>query len=236
MNVTNCPITQKIGLRDLIMAFIPLPHPARANESMRPDIEEVHVMAMLQALYWRAGGRRAATVFEMLQRIADDSSHLLRQRAFPADFEAATVAIVRRRGKDMDSELLNDLMALACEGAYADLAGALFDAGLTLADEDAHPCLLLAVQSGQPTLVELLLRNRIDVRTGDAPLLSCAIASGSADIVLLLRKAGARADRDGCALAAAIRSDDIALVRMCLDDGASEQAIAAALEEATALG
>jgi len=206
---------------------------------MRPDMEEARVLGMLQALYCRAGGRRAATVLEMLQRIADDSSHLLRQRAFPADFEAAAVAIVRRRGKDMDSELLADLLALACEAGYSSLARVLFDAGLTLPEEDAHPCLLLAIQSGQAALADLLLRSGIDVRSDDAggaPLLSHAIRSGSVEIVLLLRNAGARADRDGCALAAAVDSQDIALVRMCLDDGASEQAIAAALEEASALG
>ena len=54
-------------------------------------MNEAQIKAALLPLYHRAGGRQEAGIDEMLHRIADDSSCLLRMQVFPPAFEAAAL-------------------------------------------------------------------------------------------------------------------------------------------------
>lgn len=202
-------------------------------------MNDAQITAVLLPLYHRAGGRDAAGINEMLHRIADDGSHLLRLHAFPAAFEAAALEAVTRHGAQMDQELRIDLLALACEAGYGALAAALLEIGIAWRVGDAYQCMVLAIKAHQPALLALLLRSGIDAALrGECgtPLLSHAIASGNAAIVSLLRNAGARADREGSALAAAAISGQLAMIRICVDDGASLAALGDALDQAAAAG
>jgi hypothetical protein len=202
-------------------------------------MNDAQITAVLLPLYQRAGGRGAVAMDEMLHRIADDGSHLLRLHAFPAAFEAAALEAVTRHGAQMDQELRIDLLALACEAGYGELAAGLLDIGIAWRVGDAYQCMVLAIKAHQPALLALLLHSGIDAALrGECgtPLLSHAIASGNAAIVSLLRQAGARADNGGSALAAAAISGQLAMIRMCVDDGASMAALGDALDQAAAAG
>lgn len=202
-------------------------------------MNDAQITAVLLPLYHRAGGRGAVAMDEMLHRIADDGSHLLRLHAFPAAFEATALEVVTRHGAQMDEELRIDLLALACEAGYGELAAALLEIGIAWRVGDAYQCMVLAIQAREPALVALLLDLGIDAALrGECgtPLLSHAITSGDAAIVSLLRQAGARADNEGSALAAAAISGQLAMIRMCVDDGASLAALSDALDQAAAAG
>ncbi len=202
-------------------------------------MNDAQITAVLLPLYHRAGGRGAAGIEEMLHRVADDGSHLLRLHAFPAGFEPVMLEAVKRHGVLMDRELRIDLLALACEAGYGELATALLDIGIAWRVGDAYECMVLAIQAREPALLALLLQAGIDAALrGECgtPLLSHAIASGEAAIVSLLRQAGARADSEGSALAAAAISGQLAMIRMCVDDGASLAALGDALDQAAAAG
>ncbi|MET0962820.1 MAG: ankyrin repeat domain-containing protein [Noviherbaspirillum sp.] len=204
-----------------------------------PAMNDAHLTAALEPLYRRAGGKRAAGIDEMLQRIADDSSRLLRVQAFPAGFEAIVLDALRRHGAQMDGELRIDLLALACEAGYAELAAALLTQGIAWREGDAYQCMALAIQARQPALVRLLLEAGISAASCGAcgtPLLSHAISAGDADIVRLLRTAGARADNEGAALAAAAISGRLDMISMCVEDGVSTAALGDALDHAAAAG
>jgi ankyrin repeat protein len=196
-------------------------------------MNEAQIKAALSPLYHRAGGRQVAGIDEMLHRIADDSSCLLRVQAFPPAFEAAVLAAVIRNGTQMNSELRIDLLALACEAGYGELAAALLDIGIAWRDGDAYQCMLLAIQARRPALLALLLQAGIDpAMRGECgtPLLSYAVATGDAHIADMLRKAGARADIEGSALAAAAIGGQSEMIRMCVDDGASLSTLGDALD------
>ena len=202
-------------------------------------MNDAQITAVLLPLYHRAGGRRAPGMDEMLHRIADDGSHLLRLHAFPAAFEAAALEAVTRHGAQMDQELRIDLLALSCEAGYGELAAALLSIGIAWRDGDAYQCMVLAIQARQSALLALLLQAGIDAAMrGECgtPLLGHAIASGDAAIVTLLREAGARADSEGAALAAAAISGQLAMISMCIADGASSAALADALDHAAEAG
>jgi len=209
------------------------------NPAISNPEDDEQAAAALQALYWRAGGRRAATPEAMLRQIADDASNLLRVAAFPPEFESTALAVLQRHGTGIDAELRIDLLALACEAGYAGLAAALLKARIAWRDGDRFECTALAIQSGQPALVSLLLAAGIDARTrsaSGATLLSHAIAAGDAGIVQLLRDAGARDDVHGRALAAAAISGNLEMIRMCIADGAGKAALASALDHAAQAG
>ena len=202
-------------------------------------MDDAHITAILLPLYHRAGGTHAADIDDMLHRIADDGSHLLRLNAFPAGFETAALAAVTRHGPQMDGELRIDLLALACEGGYKKLAAALLGFGIAWRKGDAYECMALAIQARQPALVDLLLEVGIDADLrGECgtPLLSHAIAAGDAAIVSMLRKAGARADSEGIALSAAALCGQLEMISMCVDDGASLAALGDALDQAAMAG
>lgn len=202
-------------------------------------MNEAETKAVLLQLYHCAGGRHNAGTVEMLHRIADDSSRLLRRQAFPAAFEPAALAAVTQLGAGMDEELRIDLLALACEAGYRDLAAALLGAGNTWRDDDAYQCAVLAIRACQPALLALLLEAGIDASLRGVcgtPLLSHAICVGDAAMVGLLRQAGARAESDGAALAAAAISGHPDMISMCMDDGASPTMLADALDLAAAAG
>jgi hypothetical protein len=205
------------------------------NPAILNAIDDAQAAAALQALYWRAGGRHAATPKAMLRRIADDASNLLRVAAFPPAFESTALAVLQRHGAAMDAELRIDLLALACEAGYAGLAAALLKTRIAWRDGDRFQCTALAIQSGQPALLRLLLAAGIDARTrsaSGATLLSHAIAAGDVGMVQLLRDAGARADVHGEALAAAAIGGNLEMIGMCIDDGAGKAALASALDHA----
>jgi ankyrin repeat protein len=200
-------------------------------------MNEAQIKAVLLPLYHCAGGRQEAGIDEMLHRIADDSSHLLRLNAFPAAFEFAALTAVTRHGVQIDDELRVDLLALACETGYAELAAALLDGGIAWRDGDAYQCMLLAIQARRPVLLALLLQAGIDAATrGECgtPLLSHAVATGDVAVVSMLRKAGARADIEGTTLAAAAIGGQLEMIRMCVDDGASLSTLGDALDLAAA--
>jgi hypothetical protein len=202
-------------------------------------MNNAQVSAVLLPLYHRAGGRDATGIHDMLHRIADNSSHLLRLHAFPAGFEAAVLEVVACDGAQMASELRLDLLALACEAGFRELAAALLAIGIAWRNGDAYQCMVLAIESGRPATVALLLRAGIDAGLrGECgiPLLTHAIAAGDVVIVSMLRKAGARADSEGSALSAAAVSAKPEMIRMCLDDGASQAALGDALDQAAMAG
>lgn len=202
-------------------------------------MNDAQITAVLLPLYHRAGGRDGAGINEMLHRIADDGSHLLRVHAIPADFEAAALEAVTRHGAKMDPELRIDLLALACEAGHGELAAGLLDIGIVWRAGDAYQCMVLAIQARAPVLLARLLRFGIDASLrGECgtPLLSHAIASGDVAIARLLRQAGARADNEGSALAAAAIGGQAEMIRMCVDDGASLAALGDALDQAAVAG
>lgn len=203
------------------------------------SMNEAEMNAVLVPLYLRTGGRGTTDLHEMLHRIADNGSHLLRVHVLTAAFEAAVVAAVKQHGAQMGRELRVDLLGLACEAGYETLAAALLDSGIAWRPGDAYQCTALAIQSGKPSLLALLLRAGIEASLrGECgmPLLSHAIASGDAAMVTLLRDAGARAEADGAALAAAAITGQLKMLRMCLEDGASLAALGDALDLAVAAG
>ena len=211
--------------------------PADAAAPNMPDDEQA--AAALRPVYRRAGGQHDAPADTMLRRIADDASNLLRLAAFPAAFELAAVAVLKRHGASMDAEFRIDLLALACEAGYAGLAAALLAERLAWRDGDRFECMTLAIRSGQPSLVSLLLAAGIDARTRSAcgaTLLGHAIATGNAAMVQLLRDAGARADADGHALAVAASLGWAEMIGQCIDDGAGSAALAGALDIAAHAG
>lgn len=202
-------------------------------------MNEAQIKAALLPLYHRAGGRQEAGIDEMLHRIADDSSYLLRMQAFPAAFESAAMSAATRHGAQPDQELRINLLALACEAGYRELAAGLLDIGIAWRDGDAYQCMLLAIQARQPALLALLLQAGIDpAMRGECgtPLLSHAVSTGDANIVNTLRKAGARADIEGSAIAAAAIGGQLEMIRMCVDDGASLSTLGDALDLAAAAG
>nr|WP_314623421.1 ankyrin repeat domain-containing protein [uncultured Noviherbaspirillum sp.] len=202
-------------------------------------MDEAHIKAVLLPLYRHAGGRHEAGVNEMLHRIADDGSHLLRLKAFPVGFEAAALEAVACHGAQMDKELRLDLLALACEAGFSELAAALLQAGIAWREGDTYQCMVQAIRAGRPATLALLLQAGIDACLCDefgTPLLTHAIAAGDAAIVGMLRKAGARADSEGSALSAAAVSAQPAMIRMCVDDGASSAALGDALDQAAMAG
>jgi ankyrin repeat protein len=202
-------------------------------------MDEAQIKTVLLHVYHRAGGRHETGIDDMLHRIADDSSHLLRLRAFPAAFESAALAAVVRHGAQMDQELRIDLLALACEAGYDELAAELLETGIAWRDGDAYQCMLIAIHARRPALLALLLQAGIDpAMRGECgtPLLSHAVATGDAAIVSMLRKYGARADNEGLVLAAAATGGQLALIRMSLDDGASLSALGDALDLAALAG
>lgn len=202
-------------------------------------MNEAELKAVLLPPYYRAGGRGTPELLEMLQRIADDGSHLLRLQVLTAAFEAAALAVIKQHGAQMDRELRLDLLALACEAGYEALAASLLDIGIAWRDGDAYQCTVLAIQAGKPALLALLLKAGTNAAMrGECgtPLLSHAVASGDTAMVTMLRDAGARADREGWALAAAAVSGQLDMVRMCVEDGASLVALGDALDQAAAAG
>jgi hypothetical protein len=202
-------------------------------------MNNARVTAILLPLYHRAGGRGTTGIDAMLHRIADDSSHLLRLKAFPAEFEAAAMAAVASYGAHMDSELRVDLLALACEAGFSELAAAMLGAGMTWRDGDAYQCTVLAIRAGRPATLALLLQAGIDADLrGECgtPLLTHAIAAADAVMVDMLRSAGARADSEGSALSAAAVSGHPEMIRMCVDDGASLTTLGDALDHAAMAG
>ena len=202
-------------------------------------MDDAQITAILLPLYHRAGGRHTAGIDDMLHRIADDGSHLLRLHAFPAAFESAVLEAVNRHGTQMDNELRLDLLALACEAGYQRLASALLGIGIEWREGDAYPCMVLAIHTRQPALVALLLDAGIDAALRSecsTPLLCHAISAADTDIVSMLRQAGARADSEGLALSAAVVSGELEMIRMCVDDGASVAALGDALDQAAMAG
>ena len=202
-------------------------------------MNEAQIKVVLLSLYHRAGGRHETGIDEMLHRIADDSSHLLRLNAFPAAFESAALAAMARHGVQIDQELRIDLLALSCEAGYVELAAALLDGGIAWRDGDAYQCMLLAIQARRPPLLALLLQAGIDAAMrGECgtPLLSHAVATGDVTVVSMLRKAGARADIEGTVLAAAAVGGQLEMIRMCVDDGGSLSSLGDALDLAAAAG
>ncbi|RYE78158.1 MAG: ankyrin repeat domain-containing protein [Oxalobacteraceae bacterium] len=202
-------------------------------------MDKARVSATLLPLYHRAGGRDATGIHEMLRRIADDSSRLLRLHAFPATFERVALEVVTADGAQMESELRLDLLALACEAGFSELAAALLGIGIAWRNGDAYQCMVLAIEAGHLATLALLLRAGIDAALrGECgtPLLTHAIAAGDAAIVDMLRKAGARADSEGSALSAAAVGGWSEMIRMCMDDGASPTALGDALDQAAMAG
>lgn len=175
---------------------------------------------------------------EMLRHIADDGSHLLRHQAFPATFEAAALEAISRLGA-LENELRIDLLALACEAGHGELAAALLDTGIAWREGDAYQCMALAIHSGKPALLALLLRAGLAATLRaecGTPILRHAIASGDAAMVTLLRNAGARADSEGSALVAAAVGGQLDMLQMCVEDGAPAAALGDALDQAAAVG
>ena len=202
-------------------------------------MNHAEVLAALLPLYHLAGGRGATGIHDMLQRIADDGSHLLRQHAFPESFEYVAVEVVTCCGAQMASELRLDLFALACEAGFSELAAALLGTGFTWRSGDAYQCMVLAIEGAHQATLALLLQAGIDAALrGECgtPLLTHAIATGDAAIVCMLRKAGARADSEGSALSAAAVGAQPEMIRMCVDDGASTTALGDALDQAAMAG
>ena len=198
-------------------------------------MDDAQIMAVLEQLYRRAGGSRISGVVDMLRRIADDAGHLLGVHAFPAGFEAAALEALTRHGKQMDHALRTDLLALACEAGYRELAAALLNAGIVWLQDDAYQCALLSIQARQPALLMLLLQAGLDAsQRGECgtPLLAHAMATGDAVLVNLLREAGARPDREGFALGAAAIGGHLAMIEICLEHGPSVAALADALDYA----
>jgi len=202
-------------------------------------MNEAQIKTVLLPLSRHAGGRHEAEIDELLHRIADDSSHLLRLQAFPPAFEPAALAAVMHYGAQMDPELRIDLLALSCQAGYAELAAALLEAGIAWRDGDAYQCMVLAIQARQPALLALLLDAGIDAAMrGECgtPLLSHAAAVGDATIVAMLRNAGARADSEGLTLAAAAIGGQPQMIQMCVDDGVSLSSLCDALDLAASAG
>jgi len=202
-------------------------------------MNNIQLTAVLGQLYLRAGGSRVYGVVDMLQRIADDCSHLLRIHAFPADFEAVALEALTRHVEQMDHALRTDLLALACEAGYRELAAALLNAGVVWLEGDAYECMLLSIQARQPALLALLLQAGIDPSLrGECgtPLLAHAMATGDSALVNLLHEAGARPDREGFALGSAAIGGHLAMIEICLEHSPPAAALADALDYAASAG
>ena len=191
-------------------------------------MNDAHLTATLHSLYWRAGGRSPASVVDMLRRIVDDGSHLHRQKAFPADVEAVLLALIADESAGWDEELRLDLLGLACEAGYPELAARLLKSGVALSSERAALCLATAIGSGQAALLDVLLDAGVSPHGADdagIPVFSHAVAAGNGAIIERLMAAGAGPDQQGHALAAAAIGGDAGLLRLCLAQGASQQAL-----------
>ena len=188
-------------------------------------MSDAHITATLHSLYWRAGGRRTASVADMLRRIVDDGSHLCRQRAFTADFESILIALLANGSIACDEEWRLDLLELACEAGYAALAARLLASRQALAPESAALCMITALAAEHALLVGVLLDAGLSPHSCDEcgiPLFSHAIATGNSAIIDLLVGAGAGPDQEGHALATAAILGDTDLLQLCLAHGASQ--------------
>lgn len=197
-------------------------------------MDDARTNAILHNLYWRAGGRKHAGTEAMLRRIVDDGSNLLRQQAFPADFEGIVLTLLARHGMAREEEFRLDMLELACEAGYARLAAHLLANGLVLTAENGALCMAIAICHGHAPLLEILIDAGASVHASDSaaiPMLSHAIAAGNRAVIERLFAAGARPDRQGHALATAAIHGDAQMLGLCLAQGASQQA----LDEAFAL-
>lgn len=200
-------------------------------------MNDAHTTAILHSLYWRAGGRKTASLAGMLRRIVDDGSHLHRQQAFPAGFEAVVLGLLANERAGYDEELRLDMLELACEAGYSELAARLLDAGPALTSESAALCMATAISSQQVAVLDALLKAGLSPHIRDdagVPMFSHAIASGNTDIIERLIAAGAGPDQEGHALATAAIGGDADLLRLCLARGASQEALDDAFTLATA--
>lgn len=202
-------------------------------------MDDAHINVILHTLYWRAGGRKLADMDGMLRRIVDDGSNLLRQKALPADFEMIVLTLLAERGVARENEFRQDLLELACEAGYARLAARLLDTGLVLTAENGALCMTIAICHGHPHLVEALINAGAPAHAHDAsgvPMLSHAIAAGNSAAIERLIAAGAGPDPRGHALATAAIHANAELLRLCLAQGAPQQALDEAFALALAAG
>jgi len=198
-------------------------------------LSDAHITATLHSLYWRAGGRRTASVADMLRRIVDDGSHLHRQRAFPPEFEEIILVLLARDRVALEEEFRQDLLELACEIGYARLAAYLLANGLALTTENAALCMAISIRQGHVALLGTLLSAGASVHGADdsgTPVLSHAIAFGNSAAIDLLFAFGASPDPQGHALATAAIHGRVELLQLCLAKGASQEA----LDHAFAMG
>ena len=181
-------------------------------------MSDAHISATLHSLYWRAGGRKTASMADMLRRIVDDGSHLHRQGAFAADFESIVLALLVHERIACDEEWRLALLELACEAGYAALAARLLANGPALTAESAALCMITAIGSEQALLLDVLLDAGLSPHGCDesgVPLLSHAIAAGNSAVIQRLVAAGAGPDQEGHVLAAAAIAGDLDLLRLC---------------------
>jgi len=191
-------------------------------------MNDAHITAILHSLYWRAGGRNTASLPGMLRRIVDDGSHLHRQRAFPAEFEAIVLGLLASERIGYDEEFRLDVLELACEAGYPELAARLLEDGPALTSESAALCMATAIGAQQVGLMAVLLDAGLSPHSRDesgVPMFSHAVASGNTEIVERLIVAGAGPDQQGHALATAAIGGDADLLRLCLAHGASQEAL-----------
>jgi hypothetical protein len=191
-------------------------------------MDDAHINATLHSLYWRASGRKTAGATGMLRRIVDDGSNLQRQRAFPADFEDIVLALLASDRVTLDEELRQDMLELACESGYARLAARLLAGGLALTTGNADLYMAIAIRHGHVALLDVLLNAGVSVHGSDesgTPVLSHAIAAGNSAAIERLIASGAGPDQQGHVLATAAIHDNAELLRLCLAQGASQQAL-----------
>lgn len=188
-------------------------------------MSDAHITATLHTLYWRAGGRKTASVADMLRRIVDDGSHLYRQRAFTADFESIVLALLANDSSARDEEWRLELLELACEAGYAALAARLLADRPALTAESAMLCMVTAIASEHALLLGVLLDAGLSPHGCDesgVSLFGHAIAAGNRAIIERLIAAGAGPDQEGHALATAAIVGDLDLLRLCLAHGTSQ--------------
>src|SRR6476620_5632441 len=130
-------------------------------------MDDAHINATLHSLYWRAGGRKTASVTGMLRRIVDDGSNLQRLRAFPADFEDIVLALLARDSVMQDEEFRQDLLELACEAGYDRLAACVLAGGIALTTENAALCMSITLRHGYGALLDTLLDAGVSVHGSD---------------------------------------------------------------------